>query len=480
MARLTGRDTDIRSFIEEIARTELSPDLMAKARWCLIDLVATAVAGSQTPLAGILNDYVHDFHAARVPDGPACRPITGGSVTNPVGAALAGGMIIDSVDSHDGHSLTKGHVGCAVLPTLLAVTEATRPDCEGSLLLRLLVAGYEIGTRAGIALHRSAAEYHSSGAWNALTCAALTGHLLGLDTERFRHALGIAEYHGPRSQLMRDVDYPTMVKDGSGWGAMAGVSAAYLAAAGFSGAPALSIVSAELDEVWSDLGEHWRIFEQYTKPYPVCRWAHPGIDGVRELQARHEIRIDDVENVIVHTFHEATRLFQGVPRTTDEAQYGTSFPTAVALAHGDVLPEHIADRALGNPVVQRLTERVRYVEDVEYSKAFPARRFARVEIRMRDGSSFSSAPREPRGNPECPLSEAELQRKFLLYVSPSWGEQRSRACFEFLSKFGENGATVADLLASIRTDPVAARAASASGVTPARYGSGTAAARGSA
>lgn len=31
---------------------------------------------------------------------------------------------------------------------------------------------------------------------------------------------------------MRCIDHPTMVKDGSGWGAMAGVSAALLAADG--------------------------------------------------------------------------------------------------------------------------------------------------------------------------------------------------------------------------------------------------------
>ena len=48
-----------------------------------------------------------------------------------------------------------------------------------------------------------------------------------------RHALGIAEYHGPRSQMMREIDNPTMLHDGSGMGALVGVNAALLA----SGAP---------------------------------------------------------------------------------------------------------------------------------------------------------------------------------------------------------------------------------------------------
>lgn len=444
------RDLELRAYLARIVATDLPPEVIDKARWCLVDLVATAVAGAATPLTAILTDYAADFHGVARPDGPACRPMLGGPRVNPVGAALVGGMMIDSVDSHDGHSLTKGHVGCAVLPTLLAMAETVAPEMDDQTFLRLLVAGYEIGTRSGIALHRSSREVHSSGAWNAVTCAALAAHLLGLDDERFAHALGIAEYHGPRSPLMRDVDFPTMVKDGSGWGAMAGVSAAYLAAAGFTGAPALSVTADDLADVWSDLGERWRILEQYTKPYPVCRWAHAGIDGVLDLRAAHAIDPDDVEEVIVHTFHEATRLFQGIPATTDQAQYGTSFPTAVALLHGDVRPEHVADEALGDPRLARLTERIHYREDQDYSRLFPARRVARVEIRTKDGRTLAAAPREPRGDPSAPLSTAELEAKFLHYTGFAWGEATSRARLGFLAGFGDGGATVGDLLRAIR------------------------------
>ncbi len=56
-----------------------------------------------------------------------------------------------------------------------------------------------------------------------------------------REALGVAEYFGPRGQILRACDSPTMVKDGSGWGAHVGVTAALLARDGFTGAPALTI-----------------------------------------------------------------------------------------------------------------------------------------------------------------------------------------------------------------------------------------------
>ena len=40
-------------------------------------------------------------------------------------------------------------------------------------------------------------------------------HLQGMRRrEQLRHALGIAEYHGPRSQMMREIANPSMLHDG--------------------------------------------------------------------------------------------------------------------------------------------------------------------------------------------------------------------------------------------------------------------------
>ena len=101
-----------------------------------------------------------------------------------------------------------------------------------------LVVGYEVANRAGTVLHATAGDYHSSGAWNALGAAAAFSRLGGLDPSATVHALGTAEYHAPRAPMMRCIDHPSMVKDSSGWGAQVGVSAALLAADGFTGAPA--------------------------------------------------------------------------------------------------------------------------------------------------------------------------------------------------------------------------------------------------
>jgi 2-methylcitrate dehydratase PrpD len=86
------------------------------------------------------------------------------------------------------HPLTKGHAGAAILPALLAVIDgaqaASRPPHRRSRASHVLVLGYEIATRAGIALHATVSDYHCSGAWNALGCAAIAARLLALDTPR--------------------------------------------------------------------------------------------------------------------------------------------------------------------------------------------------------------------------------------------------------------------------------------------------------
>src|SRR5437868_11030996 len=269
-------------FVRTLSFDALPHDVIVQARRCLLDLIGVAAAGSRTRMSAIVR--AHAASELRSRDGGA-RMLFDGRRCSIAGASFAGAATIDSVDAHDGHALTKGHAGVAVLPALLAAIDGGA-ECGGAEFLTCLVLGYEIGTRAGIALHASTADYHCSGAWNALACAAIVGRLLHLDGARLREALGIAEYIGPRGQILRVCSHPTMLKDGSSWGAHAGVTAALLARDGFTGAPALTVEDNNVGPLWRDLGARWRIREQYFKAYPVCRWAQPAIEAARSEERR--------------------------------------------------------------------------------------------------------------------------------------------------------------------------------------------------
>ncbi len=400
-------------------------------RRCLLDLIGVA-AGSQTHLARIIADHVTSQFGA----GAQASPILfDGRPVSPAGAALAAGMTIDSVDAHDGHRLTKGHAGCGVLPTLLALTSAEEVDGDHEFLAALVV-GYEIAIRAGIALHRTVPDYHTSGAWVALACAALGSRALDLDHATTSEAIGIAEYHGPRSQMMRCIDHPTMLKDGSGWGAMAGVSAAYLAADGFTGAPAVTVSAPEVVDLWDDLGSEWLITDQYFKPHPVCRWAQPAVEAAVQLCRHHGVDEADIAHIEVATFHEAARLATRQPSNTEQAQYSLPFPVAAAVVRGRLGAEEISAEAMSDPAITRLASSVEITEDPAHNEAFPSSRYARVTLVLHDGTRHRSDDTEARGDHHIPLSDSEILAKYREFATPVLGDERTAAIENAVSEMG--------------------------------------------
>jgi 2-methylcitrate dehydratase PrpD len=403
----------VATFIHGLRFAAAPAEVQRETRICLLDTVGVALAGAQLPIARIIRRFVARHLAAG--DGHGARMIRDGRRVSVPGAAMAGAAIIDGFDGHDGHALCKGHAGVTVVPAALAFADVLGMT-DWDEFLTLVLLGYEIGTRAGIALHATAPTVHSSGAWNALAAAAIGSRMLRLSHDRTAHALGIAEYYGPRSRLMRIIEHPTMVKDGSTMGAFAGVSAAYLAEDGFTGAPADTVEvegSASEPSVWSDLGSQWRILEQYRKPDPVCRWAQPAAEAIFSLRSRHPgMAHADVAGVEVETFHEAVSLSCREPAETDAAQYSLPFVVGAALVHGRLTVGEIAGDGLNDDAVLRVSRAVSLGERGEFSARFPGERWANVRLTLRDGSILDSGPHTTRGDPETPLSMGALIEKF--------------------------------------------------------------------
>ena len=403
--------------IHDLHWSALPAPVQAQTKLALRDLIGVAAGGMGTRLSAKIRAHAADQF------GGAQPMLFDARSASAAGVALATGMTIDALDGHDGFNPSKGHIGCPLFAAMLPV--AHECGASGQEFLATLAMGYEFGARAAIAQHATCPDYHTSGSWGAVTAAAACARLMGLTRDQTRHALGIAEYHGPRSQMMRCIDHPTMVKDGSGWGAMAGVSAVYLAQSGFTGGPAITVEHAP--HYWADIGARWYGLEQYYKPYPVCRWAQAPIEGVLALRRAHGLTAADVTRITVETFHEAIRLATATPQTTEQAQYSTSFPCAVALVRGDVTPADIADDALTDPEILRLSQTLVMTEDAAANAAFPTTRLARVTLELADGRSLQSDWMQPRWDHTAPPTPDELAAKFDVYAGPVLGGVRAAA-----------------------------------------------------
>ncbi|PRX40614.1 MmgE/PrpD family protein [Planifilum fimeticola] len=190
------------------------------------DVVGCAVAGVGTKVASIARAFSYRMWGAG-----NSTVILSSEKLSPPGAAWVNATLANALDIDDGHRLTKGHPGAIVFPAVWAISE--NKGLSGAEFLTALLIGYEIGIRTGIIAHQLRPEYHCTGPWGAVGAAAGGARASGLDSFRLVNALGIAEYFAPYSPMMRCIAVPSMVKDGIGWGSMAGVSAVGLGTRGF-------------------------------------------------------------------------------------------------------------------------------------------------------------------------------------------------------------------------------------------------------
>jgi 2-methylcitrate dehydratase PrpD len=407
--------TSFSEFAGSLTYDAIPKEMRAVLRRSFADTLGVAAVGSTTEISSITRTIADRLWRSS-PEIGAARMIFDGRPVSPAGAAFAGAFTIDSIDGHDTTSPCKGHAGSAVFPALLAVADslkATGAAISGQELMVALAVAYEIAYRAGLTLHGTVPDYHTSGAWTAVGVAAGVSRLLGLSQEQIRHAAGIAEYHGPRSQMMRCIDFPTMLRDGVGWGAPSGVMAAYMAELGFTGAPAITAEGEAAEPWWRDLGQAWRVVEDTSyKPYPVCRWAHPSIDAARDLMRDNKLSSKDVTRVRIQTFHYAVRLAGHNPKTLDEMSYSIAFPVATMIVRGKIGPEELLPEVLRDEEIRRISNATELVETEHYTRISVGKRWADVTLYLKDGREIMSEPRTPKGDRDNPMSEDEFHRKY--------------------------------------------------------------------
>lgn len=430
---------DAVTFAREATLANAPDQVRRQVRVRVLDTLAAITAGYSLSGTDIIRDYAVDRFAgaseATVLDGTAMTLRTEGTV-------LVNAMAANALDIDDGHRLVKGHPAAIVVPTALAAAESA--DVTVSEFLDAVFVGYELGVHAGLLTH-AAHGYSGTGSWGALGAAAAVARLRGLSAATVADALGTAEYHAPRTPILRGVDFPGMTKDGISWGAYAGTVATSLAERGFTGSG--TVFDADGTE-FDTLGDRFHVMEGYLKPYPCCRWAHPGIDAALSLRETHSIDPAAVREVQVSTFAEATGLDIRAPTTPEEAEYSYPYPLAVALDHGEFTPAELKKPARTDPSIRALAKRVRLRLDPAIDDRFPKECLARVRIRT-DGNEFTSSIVRPRGARERPLSADEHHEKVHRLLAPTLSPSAIDSVEETLRR---GDTTVAELLSSWRAE----------------------------
>ena len=413
------------------ARRQGPPEAIHHAKRAVLDWLASLYPGTRCAPATLL------VQAFREELGVGHSSLVGfGCSSFPATAAWVNGTASHAVEYDDIFREAVYHPGPPTIAAALAVAEAR--NAPGKAFLNAIVVGYEISTRIGAALQPShVRQFHATGTVGCLGAAASAAVLYApTDAGVVRHALATATTFA--SGLQQALRSEAMTKPlHAGHAAAVGVRAAQAAAHGVTGAAdilegpvglgAVMSSGARWETATQGLGEVYNITRITHKVHACCGHQFPAIDAILALRAQHGIDPADIEAIHIATYQEAidaTGRFD--PRTAYEAKFSLPYVVSHAIVHGAVLLDAFEPERVNDPLMRALMQRCTLEGDPVLSAGFPSQRAARVTITTRDTRQFTHFAPHRRGDPESPLSDADLSAKFEDLCGPVIGLERTR------------------------------------------------------
>ena len=410
-------------FVSGVSLDAVPPAVTAQATLLALDTLGSCLASSREDFGRAVTEA-----AARLGGAPESRVVGSGVRVGAAAAALANGTLAHGLDFDDTREDAIVHTGCVAVTTALAAAEAV--EASGRAALEALIASVEVMCRIGLAVpgRFHARHYHPTALTGSFAAAAGAGRLYGLDEDQLVHALGICG-----SQASGIIEY---LADGSwtkrlhpGWAAHAGLTAALLARAGFTGpetvfegahgfyaAFAGGHDAARLETQVESLGKVWELSNLTFKPYPCGSIAHPYMDCALRLRERHRIRPEEIAEVRCRTAEgPIPRLWEPLaakhrPRNGYAAKFSLPYLLASIFVKGRATLADFTDRAVEDETLRAVAGRVYY--DIDPSIDYPRHFIGHVAVRLRDGRQLEEKQDHPRGGPDDPMSRAELTAKF--------------------------------------------------------------------
>jgi 2-methylcitrate dehydratase PrpD len=439
-----------------LGEAPLPAEVLHHARRCMLDWFAAAIPGGVEPPATLLAQAF----AEELDHGGAALVPSGRRATARV-AALINGAASHTIEFDDIFRDAIYHPGVVTVPAALALAQSR--GASGAALLRAVIAGYEVGTRIGAAVVPAHYEFwHTTGTVGCFGAAAAASAVLRLDATRTAHALANAGTLAAGLQQAFRADCMSKPMH-AGHAAEIGVTTALAAEQGLTGA--LDLLEGERgfgvamsrgvdwEAALATLGTRFNIVSTSQKNHAACGHAHAAIDAVLALREKHGLTPERVARITAKTYRAALEVAGNRdPRTVFESKFSLPYCLAAALAVGSVRVDAFAEARLRDPAIRRLVTRVSLEVEPKLDAAFPKRRAAIVEIETVDGERLLHYAPTRKGDPDSPLSDAELRAKASELIAPVLGPNATTALIDKLWRISE----IVDLsqILPVRTAPL--------------------------
>jgi 2-methylcitrate dehydratase PrpD len=403
-------------YLHSFSQSCMTQDILTQAKKTFLDYLGVTVAG-----CSLASYSRNDIYFARNSAEQVCV-IGSGDKTDMLRAAFLNGFHAHVCELDDGHRFGMLHLAAPIYSALIS------SEAVASLTWDSFFKGAVVGYEAAVKLARLIQPahkfrgYHATGTCGTIGAAMSVCIAMDYTPEQMGSALAMAATSA--AGLLEVIDDGSQLKPYNvGRAAMDGLQAALFGGLGLMPPDDViggrrgflkSLADVQIEETafrrfLSE--ERPEILNIYFKPYAACRHSHSAIEAAIRLKDQIE-DVRQIDSIMVETYklaiagHEHTDI-----RGASSAKMSTCYGVACALLHGQCDLENYDADCLNHVIASGLIPRVRLQEDPVMTEMSPEVRAARLTIFLKNGQCFMCEVDHPKGEPENPMTEADIIHK---------------------------------------------------------------------
>ncbi len=436
------------SYVADTQFDDFPAEVVYQAKHCILDSIGCALGGAQTELG---QQYIGI--ARELGGKPESTVIGDGTKVSFLNATYANAILSDVLDFSDTHLYAISHPGGPIIQAGLPAGEAVA--ASGKDIIAAVILGYEVSLRIGRAIRsiimgKGRRKVLFNAAFIVFGSATSVGKLLKLSQEETISAFGIAGTMAPgtargthRGGIATAVGEAKLTYQ---MHAFLGAFAACQAHKGLVGPNGIldedtfwtkcGAISCNYLELTRDLGKTYRIMEVGFKPVCSCRFTQPSITAVWKALEGEKVKAEDIEEIILTQGDniDSGGLIESLQLpevnawdTMVQAQFSLPCAVAMSIIGGQPGPDWYKTNRFKEQDVRELARKIKLVDDPEAAELWVqhGRLVCKAEVKLKDGQTKQSFIEYPKGEPENPLTEEQLQDKFIANAKGILGQKKA-------------------------------------------------------
>ena len=443
-------------FIIDTSFDCLSNKTIQHTKNTLLDTLACAIGGYTSPPGEIARKLAHTVSSTDLPS----RILGESRTSTPDMAAFANAAMIRYLDCNDSYFSPGGGHPSDMIAAALTLTEAL--NNTGKDLIESIVIGYEIFTKLSDQVVVSKSGW-DQGIFIGLSAASIAAKLLKLSKPQIINALSLSIVPNLPMGATRMGELSMWKGCATAAAVKSGIFAALLAKEGmtsperpFDGPRGLweqlgCDNNVQIEKLEPQLDKH-KICDNIFKFYPSQIHTQAPIGLACKLSS--EVIVDDIKTIAIQSYQQGgvstpeTEPEKWAPSTRETADHSIPFLVASALSDGTVNPETFTETNIKRTVIKTLITKTNIVENSDFSNLYPSQYNCRIDITTQSGSIHTGQTAYPKGHPQNPFTDTDLQNKFSNLSGALLSKQRRETTLDLLMDI-DHAASITPLFNSV-------------------------------